>query len=75
MSGKRVKFQIRTEYFSYSFSLYGRTVHVTMYVDLMLTVLESRSAADLTSEQHKTSEEHPCAAEDRGDEDDVSHSR
>ncbi|XP_035462598.2 uncharacterized protein si:ch211-130h14.4 isoform X2 [Scophthalmus maximus] len=43
--------------------------------DVRKTMLESRSAADLTSEQHKTSEEHPCAAEDRGDEDDVSHSR
>lgn len=45
-----------------------------MFVDVMLTVLESRSSADLTT-QYKTSENLQCPAEDRGLEDHISHCR
>ncbi|XP_044068918.1 uncharacterized protein si:ch211-130h14.4 isoform X2 [Siniperca chuatsi] len=37
-------------------------------------MLESRCAADLMT-QYKTSEKHPCTAEDRGHDNDISHSR
>ncbi|XP_056252351.1 uncharacterized protein si:ch211-130h14.4 isoform X2 [Seriola aureovittata] len=40
--------------------------------DIRKKMLESRSAADF---QDKTSEKHPCTAEERGHEDDVCHSR
>lgn len=45
-----------------------------LYVGVMLTVLESRSAADLMT-QYKTSENPLCTAEDRGHETHISPSR